>query len=88
MTESEGVALTNGGQKKLANLIDLKDLIIADAIRSRGGGQSQIDQLRTDYQLLRVGELANLASASPAAAETSIKILKQAKKKRDKYGRK
>ncbi|KYC40926.1 hypothetical protein WA1_25260 [Scytonema hofmannii PCC 7110] len=86
MDEQEGVKLSPGGLKKLGNLVILKDDIIANAIRERGGGQGQVNQLRTDYQNLKVGELANLASVGDADAETAIKILKQAKKKREKYG--
>ena len=86
MDEQEGIKLTPGSIKKLSNLVNLKDNIIADAIRERGGGQSQVNQLRSDYQNLKVGELANLAAGGDADAETAIKILKQASKKRGKYG--
>ncbi|MGG6270312.1 hypothetical protein ACQ4M3_38005 [Leptolyngbya sp. AN03gr2] len=86
MSEPEGILLTPGGQKKLGTLVELKDLSISDAIRQRGGGQSQINQLATNIQTLTVAELANLAADGDSDAETAIKILKQAKKKRDKYG--
>lgn len=86
MNEPEGIELTPGGEKKLGNLVNFKDYIISDAIRERGGGQGQVNQLRSDYQNLKVGELANLAVEGDADAETAIKILKQAKKKREKYG--
>lgn len=86
MDEQEGVKLTPGGLKKLGNLVNIKEDTIADAIRERGGGQGQVNQLRSDYQNLRVGELANLAAEGNTEAETAIKILKQARKKRDKYG--
>lgn len=86
MDDQEEVQLTSGGEKKLGALVNLKDVVIADAIRQRGGGQSQIAQLRTDYQTQKVGELANLAAEGDADAETAIKILKQARKKREKYG--
>ena len=64
----------------------MKDEIIADAIRQRGGGQGQISQLRTDYQNLTVGALANLATEGDEEAKKAIKMLKQARKKREKYG--
>lgn len=64
----------------------MKDEIIADAIRQRGGGQGQVSQLRTDYQNLTVGALANLATEGDEEAITAIKMLKQARKKREKYG--
>ncbi|MCV3217153.1 hypothetical protein OGM63_27205 [Plectonema radiosum NIES-515] len=86
MDERDGVNLTAGGLKKLGNLVNLKDDIIADAIRERGGGQSQVNQLQSDYQNMKVGELANLAAEGDEEAETAIKILKQARKKREKYG--
>jgi hypothetical protein len=35
---------------------------------------------------MRVAELANLAASGDADAETAIKILKQARKKQEKYG--
>ena len=83
--EPEDIQLTSGGQKKLGSLVNLKDMNIAEAIRQRGGGQRQVDQLRTDYRTLSVGELANLAATGSRDAETAIKILEQAKKKREKY---
>ncbi len=83
--EPNTVELSPGGQKKLGSLATLKDLALADAIRQRGGGQRQINQIRTDYQQYLVGELANLATLGDLDAETAIKILKQAKKKREKY---
>jgi hypothetical protein len=86
MDQQDGVNLTPGGLKKLGNLVNLKDNIIADAIRERGGGQGQVNQLQSDYQNMKVGELANLAAEGDEEAETAIKILKQARKKREKYG--
>jgi hypothetical protein len=86
MDQQDGVNLTPGGLKKLGNLVNLKDNIIADAIRERGGGQGQVNQLQSDYQKMKVGELANLAAEGDEEAETAIKILKQARKKREKYG--
>jgi hypothetical protein len=86
MDEENEIQLTFGGQKKLGSLVNLKDKTIDEAIGERGGGQSQVNQLRTDYQTQKVGELANLAAEGDSEAETAIKILKQAKKKREKYG--
>lgn len=86
MDEPNETKLTSGGLKKLGNLVNLKDTIISDAIRERGGGQGQVNELRSDYQNLRVGELANLAAEGDKDAETAIKILKQARKKQEKYG--
>ncbi len=86
MEEQHEIPLTPGGLRKLGNLMELKDKNIAEAIRERGGGQGQVNQLRTDYQKLQVGELANLAADGDEDAETAIKILKQARSKREKYG--
>jgi len=86
MDEEEGVKLAPGGIKIIGNLVNMKDEIIADAIRQRGGGQGQISQLRTDYQNLTVGALANLATEGDEEAKKAIKMLKQARKKREKYG--
>lgn len=86
MDEQEEVKLTPGSQKKLGNLIDMKDVRMKDAIRQCGGGQAQVNQLRTDYHNQKVGELANLAAEGDTDAETAIKILKQARKKREQYG--
>jgi hypothetical protein len=86
MDEQEGIKLTPGGLKIISNLIHMKDEIIADAIRQRGGGQGQISELRTDYQILTGGALANLATEGDEEARKAIKMLKQARKKREKYG--
>ncbi|RKZ85667.1 MAG: hypothetical protein DRR19_16030 [Candidatus Parabeggiatoa sp. nov. 1] len=80
------IKLTTGGKRKIGNLTDLKDVKASDAIKQRGGGASQINQLQTGYEKKTVGELANLAAAGDAAAETAIKIIKQASSKAQKYG--
>ncbi len=86
MDDPEEIKVTPAGERILGNLVSIKNEIIADAIRERGGGQSQVSQLRTDYQIKKVGELANLAAMGDNDAKTAIKILKQARKKREKYG--
>jgi hypothetical protein len=78
--------LTKGGKSKIGNLINLKDVKASDAIKQRGGGASQINRLQTGYENKTVGELANLAAAGDAGAETAMKIIKQASKKAQKYG--
>ena len=85
MDDREETKLTPEAERILGNLVNIKDEIIADAIRDRGGGQSQVSQLRTDYQTKKVSELANLAAVGDTDAKTAIKILKQARKKREKY---
>lgn len=86
MNEEKGIELTSGGYKILGNLINLKDLKISDAIRQRGGGQNQVNQLSTEYQQVKVSKIANLAAQGNREAKTAIKILKQARKKKEKYG--
>lgn len=71
--ESSDIQLTSGGQKKLQSLVNFKDMTIAEAIRLRGGGQSQVEQIRTDYRSLKVGDLANRAATKDMEAEKAIK---------------
>lgn len=80
------VELTAGGRKKIGNLVDLKDKPAREAVRLRGGGQSQVQQIAGTHQDKAVGELANLAAQGDAQAETAIKIIKQASRKAEKYG--
>ena len=68
------------------NLSPIRNLSAAEAVRVRGGGQTQINQIRTDYHDLSIGELANRAAQGDRDAETAIKIVKQAAKKAAKYG--
>lgn len=77
----EGVKLTGGGKRKLGNLADMKDKNLADAIRERGGNQSQIRQLKDGLEHKKFGDVANLAAQGDANAETAIKLLKQTPKK-------
>ncbi|MDM8519436.1 hypothetical protein QUF64_05260 [Anaerolineales bacterium HSG6] len=80
------IELTRGGRKRIGGLIGLKDMTAAEAIRQRGGGQSQVKQLQTGYELKTVGELANLAAEGNIEAKRAIKIIKEADKKAQKYG--
>jgi hypothetical protein len=77
--------LSAGAKKILRNLLELKDTIARDAVRLRGGGKSQVDQLK-HYADQTVGELANLAAKGDKTAKTAIKIIKQAENKAQKYG--
>jgi hypothetical protein len=80
------VELTPGGRKRIGNLIDLKDVTAAEAIRLRGGGQSQVNELQTGHGELTVGELANMAAEGNIQAKRAMKIIKEANKKAQKYG--
>ena len=80
------IELTPDGRKVIGKIIDLKNLTAAEAIRRRGGGQSQVRELQTGYESKTVGELANLAAEGDEAAIRAIKMVKQANKKAQKYG--
>jgi hypothetical protein len=69
----------------IKNIEYLKDMTAADAIRARGGGASQVNQLETGYAQKTVGEIANLAAQEDKAAKTALKIIKQADQKNQKY---
>ncbi|NIT56775.1 MAG: hypothetical protein GWN00_11245, partial [Aliifodinibius sp.] len=51
-----GCKLTKGGNRKIGNLIALQDVSASEAIRLRGGGASQVNQLQSGYESLTVGE--------------------------------
>ena len=81
-----GVKLTSGGRKVLKNLKGMKDMKVADAIRARGGGAGQVKQVATNLQQETVGSVANMAAKGDRAAQTAIKMIKQAADKAGKYG--
>ncbi|MEM5551627.1 hypothetical protein WNY63_12890 [Pseudoalteromonas neustonica] len=64
----------------------MKDLTVADAIKKRGGGAGQVNQVSCDLQAATVGDIANRAASGDKAARTALKLIKQAKSKKDKYG--
>lgn len=80
------VKLTKGGKRQIGTLVDLKDTPLREAIKIRGGGAGQLNPITSDYHDMHVGELANLAASGDAHAITAMKIVKQAKSKRQKYG--
>ncbi|MEV6345182.1 hypothetical protein [Actinoplanes sp. NPDC051851] len=79
--------LTAGGRRKLGNLGEYAGDQARDAIRKRGGGAAQVSMLDPRYQEMTVAEIANRAAKGDAAAETAMKIIKQASSKAAKYGR-
>ena len=81
-----GIKLTAGGKRKIGNLAKLKDTKASDAIKKRGGGQGQVNQLESGMGDMTVGEIANSAAKGNRAAETAMKIIKQAGSKAQKYG--
>jgi hypothetical protein len=87
-TTEGGVKLTGGGQKVLRDpaLRDMKDLTLAEAIKARGGGGQQIQQVSNELRNKALGEVANMAAQGNREAETAIKLVKQAVAKAQKYG--
>ena len=78
----KSVKLTGKGRKKIGNLADIKDKDAAEAIIHRGGTGSNVRKaLGDNLKGKTVGEIANLAAEGDTAAETALKIIKQASKK-------
>jgi RHS repeat-associated protein len=77
--------LTGGGRKAMRNLEGFKDMTVAEAIKARGGAQSNINQVPKDYQQKTVAEIANLKATGDEAADTALKMVKQASSKKQKY---
>jgi RHS repeat-associated protein len=80
---ARGVKLTRGGQRAIGGLADMKDMRLADAIRERGGGQSQIQLLDNppggeSVAQMTVGDIANAAAQREEWAVQALKMLKQA----------
>lgn len=57
-----------------------------DAIKQRGGGAGQVNQVSNDLKDLPLGDVANLAAVGDPDAVTAIKMVKQAASKQQKYG--
>ena len=82
----KGVKLTDKGKKKIGNLGELKDTDAAKAILDRGGNAGNVNKaLGDNLKGKTVGEIANMAAKGDSAAETALKIIKQAGKKGQKY---
>lgn len=67
-----------GRYGNLGKLADRADEPVADVIRSRGGGASQVNQLQTGYGQRTLGELSELAARGDREAVKAIKMAKQA----------
>ena len=77
-----GGKLAGKGRKKIGNMVDIKDMDAAEAIRERGGNAGNVKKaLGNSLRGKTVGEIANMAGAGDRAAETALKIIKQAAKK-------
>jgi len=79
------MALSPKAVKILGNLASLSGKTVAQVIRLRGGGGSQVNKVATDLQHLSLGEVAERAAAGDPAAKTAIKIAKDAKRLGGKY---
>ena len=79
------MALSPKAAKILRNLAPLAGKTVAQVIRLRGGGGSQVQQVATDLQHLPLGEVAERAARGDEAAMTAIKIAKDAKRLSEKY---
>jgi RHS repeat-associated protein len=67
-----------GRYGNLGNLASRADETLADVIRSRGGGASQLRQLQTGYGERTLGEISDLAASGDREAVRAIKMAKQA----------
>ncbi len=65
-------------KKILGNLSNQSDKTAAQAIKARGGGASQVNQLQTGYGQMTLGELATRAAQGDPEAIKAIKMVKQA----------
>ena len=75
-SSQEEVKLTKKGREKIKNLEHLKDETVSQAIRQRGGGAGQVNQVDTSYQKMKVSEVANRAAQGDSLAETALKMIK------------
>jgi len=67
-----------GRYGNLGNLSSRADETVADVIRSRGGGASQVRQLQTGHGELTLGEISELAASGDRQAVRTLKMVKQA----------
>ncbi len=69
---------TIGRYGNLGNLAERADETVADVIRSRGGGASQINELQSGYGQLTLGEISDLTARGDPEAAKALKMVKQA----------
>jgi hypothetical protein len=79
--------LTRGGGKKQGSLkgTGIEDKSVTDAILSRGGTGSNVNEVSTDLRQLSVAEVANRAAQGNEYAEKALKIIKEAARLGQKY---
>lgn len=74
-----GVKLTKGGKSAIGTLAADKDKTVAQVIKERGGGGSQVQEAG-HWAQETLGDCANAAAAKDASAVTALKIAKDAKR--------
>jgi RHS repeat-associated protein len=79
------MALSPKAAKILGGLGPLATKTVAEVIRLRGGGGSQVQKVATHLQNLTLGEVARRAAGGDEAAKTAIKVAKDAKRLHEKY---
>ena len=78
--------LTGKAKRKIGNLKNIKDTDAAKAILDRGGNAGNVKKALGDkLRGKTVGEIANMAAEGDSAAETALKIIKQAGRKGQQY---
>lgn len=84
-----GTGLAMGLSPKAARILgglgSLASKTVAEVIRLRGGGGSQVRKVATDLQNLSLGEVAERAARGDESAKTAIKIAKDAKRLHEKH---
>ncbi len=71
--------LSNGARRKLGNLADQADKLVAEAIRERGGNAANVRHAGP-WANKTLGETAEAAAQGDLSAATALKIVKQARR--------
>jgi len=70
--------LSPTASRQLGGLAGRADETVADVIKSRGGGASQVNQLETGYGQMKLGDVAQRAADGDPQAVKALKMVKQA----------
>lgn len=77
--------LSGGALRALGNLKGMQNMTVSQAIRTRGGGGSQVQQIATNLRELPLSDVAKLAAGGNKEAIKAIKMIKQASTKAERY---